>query len=82
MLPHRPKRRSGKKIAQTYFAVQTRKQELMEERLRGMERLQAREKLEATETELSRLIYERGVDGILRVPIAESKIFHIQWKQA
>jgi len=50
-------------FAQTYFAVQTRKQELIEERLRLMERLQAREKLEATETELSRLIYERGVDG-------------------
>lgn len=50
-------------FAQTYFAVQTRKQELIEERLRLMERLQAREKLEATETELSRLIYERGVDN-------------------
>lgn len=50
-------------FAQTYFAVQTRKQELIEERLRLIERLQAREKLEATETELSRLIYERGVDS-------------------
>jgi DNA-damage-inducible protein D len=49
-------------FAQTYFAVQTRKQELIEERLQLMERLQAREKLEATETELSRLIYERGGD--------------------
>ena len=50
-------------FAQTYFAVQTRKQELIEERLKLMERFQAREKLEATETELSRLIYERGVDN-------------------
>jgi DNA-damage-inducible protein D len=50
-------------FAQTYFAVQTRKQELIEERLQLIERLQAREKLEATETELSRLIYERGVDN-------------------
>ncbi|MCC6462981.1 MAG: DNA damage-inducible protein D [Saprospiraceae bacterium] len=50
-------------FAQTYFAVQTRKQELIEARLRLIERLQAREKLEATETELSRLIYERGVDN-------------------
>ncbi|MBV6439830.1 MAG: DNA damage-inducible protein D [Haliscomenobacteraceae bacterium CHB4] len=50
-------------FAQTYFAVQTRKQELIEERLQLMERLQAREKLEATESELSRLIYERGVDS-------------------
>jgi DNA-damage-inducible protein D len=50
-------------FAQTYFAVQTRKQELIEERLMLLERLQAREKLEATESELSRLIYERGVDN-------------------
>jgi DNA-damage-inducible protein D len=50
-------------FAQTYFAVQTRKQELIEERIMLLERLQAREKLEATESELSRLIYERGVDN-------------------
>ena len=50
-------------FAQTYFAVQTRKQELIEARLQLVERLQAREKLEATETELSRLIYERDVDN-------------------
>jgi DNA-damage-inducible protein D len=50
-------------FAQTYFAVQTRKQELIEARLQLMERIQAREKLEATESELSRLIYERGVDN-------------------
>ena len=50
-------------FAQTYCAVQTRKQELIEARLQLVERLQAREKLEATETELSRLIYERDVDN-------------------
>ncbi|MBK7937274.1 MAG: DNA damage-inducible protein D [Lewinellaceae bacterium] len=50
-------------FAQTYFAVQTRKQELIEERLQLMERLQAREKLQATETELSQLLYERDVDN-------------------
>lgn len=50
-------------FAQTYFAVQTRKQELIEERLQQIERLQAREKLQATETELSKLLYERGVDN-------------------
>jgi DNA-damage-inducible protein D len=50
-------------FAQTYFAIQTRKQELIEERLKLVERLQAREKLEETESELSRLIYERGVDN-------------------
>lgn len=49
-------------FAQTYFAVQTRKQELIEERLRLQERLQARLKLTEFETELSRNIYERGVD--------------------
>jgi DNA-damage-inducible protein D len=49
-------------FAQSYFAIQTRKQELLEERILLMERLQAREKLAATETELSKNIYERGVD--------------------
>src|SRR5690554_6816833 len=46
-------------FAQSYFAIQTRKQELLEERIELMERLQAREKLAATETELSKNIYER-----------------------
>ena len=50
-------------FAQSYFAIQTRKQELLEERILLMERLQAREKLAATETELSKNIYERGVDN-------------------
>ena len=50
-------------FAQSYFAIQTRKQELLEERIQLVERLQAREKLVATETELSRIIYERGVDN-------------------
>jgi len=50
-------------FAQSYFAIQTRKQELLEERIQLMERLQAREKLAATETELSKNIYERGVDN-------------------
>ena len=48
-------------FAQSYFAIQTRKQELLEERIQLMERLEAREKLAATETELSKNIYERGV---------------------
>lgn len=50
-------------FAQSYFAIQTRKQELLEERIRLVERLQARRKLIATETEFSGLAYERGVDG-------------------
>lgn len=49
-------------FAQTYFALQTRKQELLEERIRLAERLRARDKLVTSETELSKLIYERGVD--------------------
>jgi len=50
-------------FAQSYFAIQTRKQELLEERIRLNERIQAREKLAATETELSKNIFERGVDS-------------------
>lgn len=49
-------------FAQTYFAVQTRKQELIEQRIRLQERIQARQKLTESETELSKNIYERGVD--------------------
>ena len=49
-------------FAQTYFAIQTRKQELIEERIRLQERLHARQKLTESETELSKNIYERGVD--------------------
>lgn len=47
-------------FAQTYFAVQTRKQEIIEERIALAERLDARDKLTAAETELSQLIYEHG----------------------
>ena len=56
-------------FAQSYFAIQTRKQELIEERIALQERLDAREKLIASETELSKLIYERGVDdaGFARI---------------
>ncbi|MBF0384619.1 MAG: DNA damage-inducible protein D [Candidatus Omnitrophica bacterium] len=50
-------------FAQSYFAIQTRKQELLEERIALVERLRAREKLADTETELSGIVYERGVDG-------------------
>ena len=49
-------------FAQTYFALQTRKQELIEERIHLQDRLQARQKLTESETELSKNIYERGVD--------------------
>lgn len=49
-------------FAQTYFALQTRKQELLEERLALQSRLDARQKLRESETELSKNIYQRGVD--------------------
>lgn len=50
-------------FAMSYFAVQTRKQEIVEQRLAEWERLHAREKLTITEKELSGIIFERGVDS-------------------
>jgi len=49
-------------FAQTYFAVQTRKQEIIEKRLLDIARVSAREKLSKSEKKLSGIIYERGVD--------------------
>ena len=49
-------------FAQTYFAVQTRKQEIIEQRLNDIARVTAREKLSNSEKKLSGIIYERGVD--------------------
>lgn len=56
-------------FAQGYFAVQTRKQELIEERISYIERTEAREKLRESEKRLSKNIYERGVDdsGFARI---------------
>ena len=51
-------------FAQAYFAVQTRKQELVEKKLLEYERIHVREKLTETEKELTGLAFERGVDGI------------------
>jgi DNA-damage-inducible protein D len=50
-------------FAMTYFAVQTRKQEMVEERLAQWERLAVREKLSLSEKALSGILFERGVDG-------------------
>ena len=50
-------------FAQTYFAVQTRKQEIIEQRLIDVERVSAREKLSKSEKKLSGILYERGVDN-------------------
>lgn len=49
-------------FAQCYFAVQTRKQELIEERISLIERTEARGRLRESEKRLSQNIYERGVD--------------------
>ena len=49
-------------FAQSYFAVQTRKQELIEERIALIERTEARDRLRNSEKKLSQNIYERGVD--------------------
>lgn len=49
-------------FAQTYFAVQTRRAELIEQRLLETERVKARAKLQETERKLSGILYERGVN--------------------
>ena len=56
-------------FAQSYFAVQTRKQELIEERIAYIERNQVRNRLKESEKRLSQNIYERGVDdeGFARI---------------
>ena len=51
-------------FAQSYFAVQTRKQELIEERITYFERSEARGRLRESEKRLSQNIYERGVDDV------------------
>lgn len=57
-------------FAQNYFAVQTRRAEIIEKRLLEAERVKARVKLQETEKNLSGVLYERGVDdkgfGIIR----------------
>jgi len=56
-------------FAQSYFALQTRKQELIEDRMRLQARLDARDRLKESEKALSQNIYERGVDdeGFARI---------------
>ena len=56
-------------FAQSYFALQTRKQELLENHIAMVERLEIRQKLTQTEKELSSVLYQRGVDdqGFARI---------------
>jgi len=49
-------------FAQSYFAIQTRKQELIEERIAYIQRAEARDRLKLSEKKLSQNLYERGVD--------------------
>ena len=49
-------------FAQSYFAIQTRKQELIEDRMRLQARVDARDRLRESEKTLSQNIFERGVD--------------------
>ena len=49
-------------FAQSYFAIQTHKQELIEERIAYIQRIEARERLKISEKKLSQNLYERGVD--------------------
>lgn len=62
-------------FAQTYFAMQTRRAELIEQRLLEAERVQARKKLSATEKELSSVIYEQA-GGNLDFALIRSKGDH------
>lgn len=63
-------RKKAVAYSQSYFAVQTRKHEVIEERMRLQERIDARDRLKESEKSLSELMYERGVDskgfGIIR----------------
>lgn len=64
-------------FAQTYFAIQTRKQEIIEQRIKEFERLRERRKLAANETLLSKLIYERNVGegGFARIAAKAIRLF-------
>jgi DNA-damage-inducible protein D len=50
-------------FAQAYFVTQTRKMEVIEQRMAELERLTAREKLTMTEKAFAALAFSRGVDG-------------------
>jgi DNA-damage-inducible protein D len=56
-------RKDSVAFAQTYFAVQTRKQEVIEQRLSDLRRISERERLSLTEKRLAGIVFERGVDS-------------------
>lgn len=67
-------------FAQNYFAIQTRRAELVQKRILEYERVMARNKLAETENRLSGILYERGVDskgfGIIRSK-GDKALFHL-----
>jgi DNA-damage-inducible protein D len=71
-------------FAQTYFAVQTRRAEIIEQRILETERVEARAKLRETEKLLSGVLYERGVDdqgfAIIRSK-GDKALFHLDTAQ-
>ncbi len=71
-------------FAQNYFAVQTRRAEIVEQRMLEFERVKAREKLSQTEKQLSGILYERGVDqqgfAIIRSK-GDQALFHLSTQQ-
>ncbi len=71
-------------FAQNYFAVQTRRAELITQRLMEGERVKARAKLVETERKLSGVLYERGVDNrgfaIIRSK-GDQALFHLSTAQ-
>ncbi|MBS1947576.1 MAG: DNA damage-inducible protein D [Bacteroidetes bacterium] len=71
-------------FAQNYFAVQTRRAELVEKRLLEYERVKAREKLSQTEKQLSGILYERDVDNqgfaVIRSK-GDQALFHLSTPQ-
>ncbi|MEI6316392.1 MAG: DNA damage-inducible protein D [bacterium] len=69
-------RKSQVALAQTYFANQTRKQELLEKREKEDKRLEARAKLKDTERKIESTVYERGIK--LPVEFATFKNKHIE----
>lgn len=71
-------------FAQTYFAIQTRKAELIEQRLLEIERVRARTKLQETEKHLSGVLYEHGVDSKGFATIrskGDQALFHLDTSQ-
>lgn len=65
-------------FAQNYFAVQTRRAELVQKRILDYERIIARNKLAETESRLSGIIYERGIDSFAIIRSKGDKaLFHL-----